>query len=391
MRIGIVLSQPPGYSETFFNSKIEGLQHNGFEVILFCQNNRSNFKTCKVEEFSKTTSNPLLQLFWFLKVYFSLIPHFKNILKWYQLETKNGTSKLNFFKKVYINAPILKANLDWLHFGFCTLALERETLAASKGAKMAVSFRGYDINIYPKKNPGCYHLVWKYVTKIHSISNYLLKEAKMLGLGETTPFSIITPAVALKSLPLKEKKDRILSKIKIITIARLNWIKGIDYLIETAHHLSNEGVDFEWLVVGSGSKQEEERYLYHIYEKRLRDKVKLLGKKGHQETLELLNDTDLYVQTSLNEGFCNAVLEAQALGKLCIAFNVGGLSENIVENKSGWLVQNLQTKKLAEKIIEVINLPTIKKAQITDFTEHRVAEQFSIKQQQQEFVEFYKS
>ena len=91
MRIGIVLSQPPGYSETFFNSKIEGLQHNGFEVILFCQNNRSNFKTCKVEEFSKTTSNPLLQLFWFLKVYFSLIPHFKNILKWYQLETKNGT------------------------------------------------------------------------------------------------------------------------------------------------------------------------------------------------------------------------------------------------------------------------------------------------------------
>ena len=34
MKIGLVLSSPPGYSETFFRSKIKGLQANGYEVVL---------------------------------------------------------------------------------------------------------------------------------------------------------------------------------------------------------------------------------------------------------------------------------------------------------------------------------------------------------------------
>ena len=33
MKIGIVLSQTPGYSETFFNSKIKGLLKNGVDVF----------------------------------------------------------------------------------------------------------------------------------------------------------------------------------------------------------------------------------------------------------------------------------------------------------------------------------------------------------------------
>ena len=118
MKIGIVLSQPPGYSETFFNSKIEGLQKNGFEVTLFCQNNGVGFNTCKVKRFSKTTSNPIIQLLYFFKVYMVLLPYLKKVMNWYSLESKHGVSKLKFLKKVYINAPILKADLDWLHFGF---------------------------------------------------------------------------------------------------------------------------------------------------------------------------------------------------------------------------------------------------------------------------------
>lgn len=391
MKIGIVLSQPPGYSETFFNSKIEGLQKNGFEVTLFCQNNGVGFNTCKVKRLSKTTSNLILQVWWFFKVYIGLLPYLKRVMNWYSLETKHGVSKWSFLKKVYINAPILKADLDWLHFGFGTLAIERESIAKAIGAKMAVSFRGFDINVYPKKHPDCYHLVWKHVTNVHSISNYLLQEARCLGLQETTPYSIITPAVKLNHLPKPKKIDKESLPLKIVTVARLHWMKGIDYLIETASFLQASQVDFEWLVIGGGSPQEKERYLYHIYEKGLTNNVKLLGKRDHQETLDIVYDADMYIQTSLNEGFCNAVLEAQALGKLCIAFNVGGLSENILENKSGWLVEGLQTNKLAEKIVEVINFPTSKKAQITNFAQHRVAEQFNITKQQQEFVEFYKN
>jgi colanic acid/amylovoran biosynthesis glycosyltransferase len=391
IKVGIVLSQPPGYSETFFNSKIEGLQKNGFKVTLFCQNNDTGFKTCQVKRFSKTTSNPILQLLYFFKVYMGLLPHLKKVMNWYLLESKHGVSKWSFLKKVYINAPILKADLDWLHFGFGTLALERESIAKVIGAKMAVSFRGFDINVYPKKNPDCYHLVWKHVTKVHSISNYLLEEARCLGLHKTTPYSIITPAVNLNHLPKHTKTDKNSKLLKIVTVARLHWMKGIDNLIETASFLQASQVDFEWLVIGGGSTQEEERYLYHIYEKGLTNNVKLLGKRSHQETLEILYDAGVYIQTSLNEGFCNAVLEAQALGKLCVAFNTGGLPENIIDQKTGWLVENVNSEKLAKKIIEIIEMPRKEKKIITSFAKNRVAEQFNIEKQQQEFVEFYKN
>jgi colanic acid/amylovoran biosynthesis glycosyltransferase len=117
----------------------------------------------------------------------------------------------------------------------------------------------------------------------------------------------------------------------------------------------------------------------------------LRGKKNHHETLKILQDADIYIQTSLKEGFCNAVLEAQALGKLCIAFDTGGMPENILHQKTGWLIKNYDTKRLAQKIIEVIDMSVKEKMKITTFAENRVAEEFNIKKQQQEFVKFYKN
>ena len=45
----------------------------------------------------------------------------------------------------------------------------------------------------------------------------------------------------------------------------------------------------------------------------------------------MLNDSDLYIQYSFSEGFCNAVLEAQSKGVLSIVSNAGALSENIIK------------------------------------------------------------
>ncbi|MAN26656.1 MULTISPECIES: glycosyltransferase family 4 protein [Mesonia] len=387
MKLGLVLAQPPGYSETFFNSKIKGLQHYGFQVTLFCQTNANQFSLCEVKTFPGKSKNPFILILSFLKVFISLIPHFDRVLKWYRLEKNKGI--IEFMTKVYLNAPLLKADLDWLHFGFVTMALGRESISKAIGAKMAVSFRGYDINVYPKKFPGCYSKVWDNVNQVHSISHYLEKEALSLGMSPGTPVKIITPAVDLKNI---NNKFSVANKatIKIVTIARLTWIKGIDFLIEAAAILHEKNINFEWIIIGEGSVPQRERYLYHIFERKLTKKVFLVGKKSHAETINLVNEADYYIQTSLNEGFCNAVLEAQALGKLCIAFNTGGLSENILDNKTGWLVNNFDSRKLIEKLVKIINLPEAKKYEIAIAAKNRVEEQFNIEKQQEEFVQFYK-
>ena len=73
MRIGIVLSQTPAYSETFFNSKIRGLQENGMEVRLYCQSKKDDFTLCPVTLSPKVSSNPLLQLLYFMKEFILLL------------------------------------------------------------------------------------------------------------------------------------------------------------------------------------------------------------------------------------------------------------------------------------------------------------------------------
>lgn len=388
MKIGILLAKPPGYSETFFNSKIEGLKANGFEIILFCQESTQSFSACPVKILPKKHSNPIILGLSLVKTFFKLIPFFKRIVEWYKLEKK--ISFLDFFTMVYLNAPILKEDLDWLHFGFTTMALKRESLANAIGAKMAVSFRGYDINIFPKKNPNCFEKTWSYVDCVHSISYYLVKEAKKLGLKESTPYKLITPAVDFRKIHSNNILQTDNDLLKIVTIARLTWVKGLDLLIEAASIIHKKNINFEWVVIGDGTRREIERYSYYIYEKGLLGKVKLIGKKTHSETLELLNDAEVYVQTSYNEGFCNAVLEAQALGKLCIAYDTGGLSENIIHNKTGWLIELANTENLAEKIIEVSNLTEDQKEKISYAAQQRVKDDFNIEKQQENFVEFYK-
>jgi colanic acid/amylovoran biosynthesis glycosyltransferase len=390
MTITLVLPQPPGYSETFFRSKIQGLQESGHKVILVTAATDQKFEACQHLQHPKVNKNLILQVFKMGVEFLSLLLYFKPVLRYINLEKSEGTGWKRLFEKLYINATLLKLNTDWLHFGFATMALDRELVAKAIGAQLAVSLRGYDMDVYPLKHNKCYELVWKQVDKVHSISNYLLKKAERQGLSKKTPSQIITPAVGLdKFKHLQKEVDQPSGKFKLLTIARLHWIKGIDDLIKTASFLKEQNIDFEWKVVGGGDSKHTERYLYHVHQKNLEKEIEFVGRQSHPETLELLTRSDFYVQTSLSEGFCNAVLEAQALGKLCVAYDAGALSENIVHEQTGWLVSKAQPKLLAEKIMEVIQLNEMDKKSIQQKAMERVQVQFNLEIQKEEFNMFY--
>ena len=149
MQIALFLSRPPAYSETFLRSKIIGLQKMGMDVVLFCKSDTMDFDLCPVFTIPNKKDNFLLQFLSFFITALSLIPHFVVVKKYIVLERKEGTDIINILKKIYLNAPLLKSKPDWLHFGFATMALGRETVARAIGAKMAVSLRGFDIAVYP--------------------------------------------------------------------------------------------------------------------------------------------------------------------------------------------------------------------------------------------------
>src|SRR5690606_8010423 len=389
MKIALVLSSPPGYSETFFNSQIKGLQALGHEVTLYTGKVSYRYKLCKHIMHPAVHRYRLVQVFLMCYQILVLIPHIKSVKRYVSLEKKQDTPLKRIIEKMYLNAALLKFKGDWVHFGFATVALDRELVPQAVGAKMAVSLRGYDMNVYPLKHRGCYELLWKQVDKVHAISRYLLNKAYELGLDTNKPFKIIHPAVHLENLP-KHREANTATKYRIVTIARFSWIKGLELLTEVALILKNKGLDFEWTIIGTGNTAELERYLFDVHEKKLQNQIINVGQTSHDATLKILNECDVYVQTSLNEGFCNALLEAQALGVPCVAFKVGGIPENVVDDETGWLVEPFDTLRMAEKIQEILDWPREKINKITQRSKLRVRNDFNLIKQREAFNDFYK-
>ncbi|WP_405569761.1 glycosyltransferase family 4 protein [Winogradskyella sp. Asnod2-B02-A] len=393
MIIGLVLSNTPNYSETFFINKIKGLQNDGNTVILFVNEKRGNFSLCKVNTMPRVYKSVFLMLFQYVFVIVTLLPHFKSVWRFIKLEKSSGSSNKKLLKLLFINSHILKARLDWLHFGFASQTIGSELVAKAIGAKMAVSFRGFDINEFPKKHKDCYLKLWKNVDKVHSISQYLVDEAYKLGLDKRIPVVIISPAVDMRFInAIKDKtKPKPKEGMLICTVARLNWIKDFTTAIKTISLLKLKYPQISYSIIGGGSLKEKEQYLHLVEELGLQDQVVFYDKLSHAETILKMKECDLYLQTSLNEGFCNAVLEAQALGRLCVATNVGGLKENIEDTKTGWLVEPQNPIAISEKIIEIVNLSKLELDNIKAEAVKRVETKFNTEIQMKSFVEFYKN
>ncbi len=387
--IGLVLSTTPKYSETFFRNKISGLQNNGFKVILYVdypsENDSDfpcdivvapNFGASKVQAFF----NSLLCL---LKCLL-LFP--KTSIRFLRLERTAGFALKQRLKRLILNQFLFEKNVHWLHFGFGNLAITREHVAEAKRAKMAVSFRGSDFYLSPLKHKDCYQLLFQKEVKYHVLSNEMKEDLMKFNIASKN-IEVITPAINTSFFKSLDKITSEVNSLKILTVARLHWKKGLIYTLEAMKILRDRNIDFQYTIIGSG--EEYERIKFAVHQLNLNDHVILLGELTQQDIKGYLEASDVYIQYSIQEGFCNAALEAQAMGLLCVVSNAEGLSENVINNKTGWVIQKRQPKLLAEKIIEIISLSEKDKNDIRNSTVERVKTQFNLEKQNAAIKAFY--
>lgn len=386
IKIGLVLSVAPGYSETFFRSKIKGLIDAGHQVVLFSSKNPNSFDLCPVILLPQQHRNPFKQTLLFARVYFCLIPYLTKVIRFVHLERKANLNWLNIFKRIYSFAPVFKHDLDWLHFGFGTLVFGYENFAEAIKTKMAVSFRGFDIGVYPIKHPNCYEKLWDKVTKIHVISDDIADLVYKNGFKNQAPIVKITPAIDTQYF-YSLQQTLLESPIQMLTVARLHWKKGLDYTLEALALLKAAGVSFEYRIIGIGP--EEEALKFACYQLGLQEQVRFLGKLERADVKQQLENTHIYIQYSVQEGFCNAVLEAQAMGLLCIVSDAEGLSENVIHNVTGYVVPKRKPKELANIIQKSLDLSSDQKNAMKLTAIKRISQDFNLVKQRKEFLEFY--
>lgn len=389
MKIGLVLASLPGYSEPFFINKIKGLTDESHSVFIFTNaGDKAMFENAKViygPNLSGGKLNKLVNSVLSIVKLLVIAPVIS--ARFYRLERNDHVSRTQSIRRLIINSHIIPYKLDWLHFGFATMGINRELVGKTIGAKVAVSFRGYDISVYPVKNPGCYKRLFAHIDKVHTISDDLLKRAYQTGLPESAKTAKITPAIDAGIFYHLRPSVLTGDVIQIVTIARLYWKKGLEYTLEALALVKEAGVRLKYRIIGEGA--ELERLVFACHQLGLHDHVEFAGRIDHRDIPDIMRTGDMYLQYSIQEGFCNSVLEAQAAGMLCIVSNAEGLSENVIDGQTGWVVPKRRPDLLAQKILEVINMPQPELLQISHRAAERVKNKFNLEKQRKEFVAFY--
>jgi glycosyltransferase involved in cell wall biosynthesis len=185
-------------------------------------------------------------------------------------------------------------------------------------------------------------------------------------LGESTNCSNVTlpelsDSVLNNRLRYIESEMNMMS-LKIGTVAAVDVkYKGQQYVIEAIADLRKRGINsFEYHLVGGG----DQSYLRNIAKEfGVEDKVTFHGSLSHENVFKFLDNMDLYVQPSLQEGLPRALIEAMSRGLPCFGAKTGGIpelldSEYIFENNSkrkGQIInilKNFSAKLIREQAVK---------------------------------------
>ncbi len=252
-----------------------------------------------------------------------------------------------------------------------------------------VYLRGLAVPI--KKNPLNAFLFYKVITHLvpnsyatkrttfsHFDSRKLEAKTKVIYHGiETEEFE----SPPQKPLITRQKREIILGNA-----GRLVEQKGQEYLIEVAGHLHNQGVDFKLYIAGTGALEEKLQRM--IERKGLREKVILMG--FVEDMAAFMQSIDIFLLSSLWEGFGYVIVEAMAAGKPVVAFRLSSNPEIITDTRTGYLVDFPDTEGFAAKVRALIEDAALRKS-IGEEGKKSVHQRFLLGDRIREFEQYVRS
>ncbi|KAH8298483.1 hypothetical protein KR044_006126 [Drosophila immigrans] len=117
--------------------------------------------------------------------------------------------------------------------------------------------------------------------------------------------------------------------INIVVASRLVYRKGIDLLAGVIPRFKKTP-NVNFIIVGDGPKRD---LLEEIREKtNMQDRVEILGAVEHAKVRDVLVRGHIFVNTSLTEAYCMAIVEAASCGLQVVSTSVGGIPEVLPNN-----------------------------------------------------------
>jgi colanic acid/amylovoran biosynthesis glycosyltransferase len=365
MKVAVITESFPKLSETFVISHIIGLIDSGVEVYIFAFNHLTEGKIHPIVLDYKlldiSTYSPGLITGKFQRLIKGTGIAIKYIVKYPKVVLralnffKFGKEALNLQRLFEVSTFFTKVQFDIIHCHFGTTA---EKIAEYQKwglmqAPLVTSFHGFDVDDPAIRVANRYDYLKERGALYISNSNYTKKRIVELGFDEN---KIQVLPVYFDTAFFTKKNLYPGTVFHLLTVGRLVEFKGIEFSIRAmALVIRKIQVPFHYSIVGAGPLREHLQSLIH--ELNMNNYIELLGNKTQDEILELMDSSDVFLLTGVsstdgrveNQGL--VIQEAQAMELPVIVSDVGGIAEGMINNKTGFLVEQKDIESIAEKII----------------------------------------
>lgn len=222
---------------------------------------------------------------------------------------------------------------------------------------IAVTARGTDLNLYPKRYPLVGRMIAKAAREVDaSITVCAALKHAMVELGaDPATVHVMRNGVDLDLFrPIDRKTARSrwqLSRRTLLSVGHLIERKGHDLVIQALEQLP----DVDLIIAGDGP---EKGRLQRLASKLgIADRVRFAGVVEHDDLPMLYSAVDGLVLASSREGWPNVLLEALACGTPVIATRNWGTPEIVSVPEAGLLVDERTPEALARAAHDVLQAP----------------------------------
>jgi glycosyltransferase involved in cell wall biosynthesis len=186
-----------------------------------------------------------------------------------------------------------------------------------------------------------------------AVSNYVKKALISETFVDESRVKVIHNGVD-PALFKKEKKDRDIGGIvNLYFIGRLEKSKGILTMIDIVRDINRDVV---FHIVGDGPCMEEAKKRVGKYH--LQEKVSFHGRLSRSQVSDFIKNfsPDIFVfPTQRVEGFPMVIVESMLAGIPTVAFDLGGVSDAVVDGETGYLIEPGNNECLKNKLVELID------------------------------------
>lgn len=144
--------------------------------------------------------------------------------------------------------------------------------------------------------------------------------------------------------PYPDRDDDPARPLRLLTVARMEHVKGLDLAVEAARLLHDSGLDFHWHFIGDGNERAAIASLVSRHS--LCDRITLHGTVTNP--YPWMRGCDIYIQPSRHEGYGIAIAEAMTLCRPVIATDFAVAHDHI--DGSNGLIAPISPRGIADAI-----------------------------------------